>query len=116
MTAEAIELAWDSLAKDMKVVVDFVYSPLNIKCSGDPEFSYLDYYPPFNISNGQHPNDNSIKITCDDNIVPSYPLVCRLSTSRTKFTVRSKDDWINHVDEFIPDKDDIIDLINSIRQ
>ena len=105
---------WDELAKDMKVAIDKVFHPLNVKCWGDSEFHSLDYTPPFYLEAKCNKKFFGVGLYFVDGDTPSYPLRCK-SEFGDDFVVTSKDDWETHTDKFIAWKSEVENLIKTIK-
>lgn len=104
---------WDELTQDMKVAVDTVFAPLSVHCCSDIEDSCIDYVPPFYLDDKAcNPYDFRVFIESE----PKYPLRCESNIYHGSFIVKSKDDWINHVDKFVKCSNEYRMLIAMIRK
>ena len=110
----ALEKTLDLLAKDMKVVIDEVYSPLtiNVESYVDEGNTCLEYYPPFYLEDKCNAISFGVTILSDE---PKYPLRCTSEYHNGEFIVQSANDWCNHTDKFVLWKDEITSLIKKIR-
>lgn len=110
-----LEEIWDELAKDMKVAVDNVFSPLKIRCMADKLNGFIDYFPPFYLEDKCNEMGFGVKVIYEPGDIPKYPLTCTSDCHKEQFIVESREDWENHVDKFITWKTEVKELINKIR-
>ena len=107
--------AWDQLAKDMKIAVDKVYSPLKIGCVADKRHGFIDYFPPFYLEDNCTQMSFGVNEKCENGEIPKYPLKCTSGLHIGDFVVESKDDWENHTDKFVVWKTEIRELLYKTR-
>lgn len=107
--------AWEQLAKDMNVVVNRTFAPLNVLCVAYGEWQCIDYHPPFHLEVNPNKVIFSVNIKCGKEETPKYPLKCSSDCYVGQFIVESPEDWETHADKFIERKNDIEELIRNIR-
>lgn len=107
---------WDQLARDMKVAVNRVFSPLNVVCIAYKEWRCIDYQPPFYLEENCTEIRFAIKIKCKYVEIPKYPLTCTSDYyDKGEFIIQSPEDWENHTDKFIWRKSEIEELLKKIK-
>ena len=109
------KIIWNELARDMKVAVDKVYSPLSVECVPMPEERIIDYYPPFYLEDKCNEQLFGVMLMCDKHQPPQYPLKCKSEIYKEEFVVQSPEDWENHVDKFVTWRPQIQELLRKIK-
>ena len=102
----------NTLAQDMKEALDNYFVHLKFECYGmdSPDETVVFYTPPFYCEDKC--NESLFGLIVKSN---SYPLICSSEVVDYEFTIQSKEDWKNHIEEFVSWVDEYKEIIKQIR-